>query len=82
MIDDRKEVGGAALGAPPGTFWDSGLSKFASSAHGASRDEKMTLEKSQLNLTPYRSPKMKNTQNRKFLFRVINQIKGSVGKSP
>ena len=71
------------VGAPPGLFWPSGLSRWASRAHAASPDEKMTLQKSQVNLTPYRSLKVKNTQNRVFLFcRVINQIKGIIGKSP
>jgi hypothetical protein len=43
----------------------------------------MILEKSQVLLSLRRSLKVKNTQNRVFLFcRVITQIKGIIGKSP
>jgi hypothetical protein len=70
------------LAAPPGLVWPSGLSRCASKVNCVSLDEKIMLQKSQLNLTLYRYLKMNNTRNRVFLFcRVIIHIKGIIGKS-
>jgi hypothetical protein len=69
------------LGTPPGVFWATGPSRYASRLQGASPNEKMMIQKSHVN-TLYRSLKVKNTRNRKYLFyRVINQIKGIIRKS-
>ena len=44
--------------------------------------EILILKKAQVYLTPYRSLKVKNTQNRDFLFcRVITKIRGIIEKS-
>jgi hypothetical protein len=50
---------------------------------GASRDEILTPQKSWINLSSARLLKLKNMQNRVFLFcRVITKIRGIDGKSP
>jgi hypothetical protein len=55
---------------------------LTSSPPGASRGKILTLEKS-VNLSPGRSLKRKNMQNRVFMFcRVITKIRGIDGKSP
>jgi hypothetical protein len=56
---------------------------MTSSPPGASHDKIIMPKKSQVNLSPGRSVKRKNTQNRVFLFcRVITKIRGIDGKSP
>jgi hypothetical protein len=53
------------------------------SSPGASHGKILTPKKSQVNLSPGRFLKCKNTQNRVFLFyRVITKIRGIDGKSP
>jgi hypothetical protein len=48
-----------------------------------SHDKILMLQKSQVNLSPGRSLKLKNMQNRVFLScRVITKIRGIDGKSP
>jgi hypothetical protein len=56
---------------------------LTSSPPGASRGKILMPEKSQVNLSPGRSLKRKNMQNRVLLFcRVITKIRGINGKSP
>jgi hypothetical protein len=54
-----------------------------SSSSSGSRDKLLTPEKFQVNLSPGRFLKHKNTQTRVFLFcMVITKIRGIDGKSP
>jgi hypothetical protein len=67
---------------PPVLVWPMGLVSLTSSPPGASRDKILTLQKSQVNLSWGRFLKLKNTQNKVFLCRVITKIRGINGKSP
>jgi hypothetical protein len=59
-----------------------GLVSLTSSPLGASHGKILTPKESQVNLSPGRSLKRQNTQNRVFLFcRVITKIRGTDGKS-
>jgi hypothetical protein len=61
--------------APPILVWPLGLVSLTSSPLVASHGKILTPEKSQVNLSPGRSLKRKNMQNRVFLFcRVITKI--------
>jgi hypothetical protein len=55
------------VAVPPGLVRPLGLVLLTSSSPGTSRDEILTLQKSWVNLSPGRSMKLKNTQNRVFL---------------
>jgi hypothetical protein len=56
---------------------------LTSSSPGTSRDKILTIQKSQVNLSPGKSLKLKNTQNRVFLScRVITKTRGIDGKFP
>jgi hypothetical protein len=69
--------------APPMLVRPLGLILLTSSSSGVSRDKIIMLQKSQVNLSPERSLKLKNTQNRVFLsYRVITKIREINGKSP
>jgi hypothetical protein len=58
-------------------FLASGLLSLGSSAPGPSVDKILSLEKFPINLISFRFLKVKNTQNRVFLFcRVITKIRG------
>jgi hypothetical protein len=76
-------MGGAAWGTMlPVLVWPLGLASLTYSPRGASHDRILTLQKSQVNLSSGRFLKLKNTQNRVFLFcRVITKIRGIDGKS-
>jgi hypothetical protein len=64
---------------PPVLGWCLDFVLLTSSPLGASCGKILTPEKSQVNLSPRRSLKRKNTQNRVFLFyRVITEIRGSM----
>jgi hypothetical protein len=66
----------------PVLVWLLGLVSLTSSPPGASYGKILMPEKSQVNLSPGRSLKRKNTQNKVFLFcRVITKIKGIDEKS-
>jgi hypothetical protein len=66
---------------PPVLVWPLGLVLLTSSPPAASRGKILTLKKSQVNLSPGRSVKGKNTQNKVFLFyRVITKRRGIDGK--
>jgi hypothetical protein len=68
--------------APPVLVWTLLDLSCTSSSHALSPGKIITLEKSYPRLSFGRSLKLKNTQNRSFLFyRVINLIKGIDGKS-
>jgi hypothetical protein len=78
-------MGGATWQGAHATYARSslGLISLTSSPQGASHDKILTLQKSQVNLSLERFLKLKNTQNRVFLFyRVITKIRGIDGKSP
>jgi hypothetical protein len=83
MLDEEMSMGENPLVAPPRLFWASGLRVSRFSALGAYLHEKIILEKSQVHVTPFRSLKVKNNQNRVLISCiVINQIKGIICKSP
>jgi hypothetical protein len=56
---------------------------LTSSSLGGSHDKILMLQKSEVNLSPRRSQKIKNKQNRVFVSCiVITKIRGIDGKSP
>jgi hypothetical protein len=84
-LEARTTLGGTAWQgpAPPVLIWPLDLNSLSSSSLGASRDKILMLQKSQVNLSPGRSLKLKNTQNRVSLScRVITKIRRVDGKSP
>jgi hypothetical protein len=69
--------------APPVLVRPLGLISLTYCSLCASRDKILTLKKSQVNLSPGMSLKLKNTQNMIFMsYRVITKIRGIDGKSP
>jgi hypothetical protein len=68
---------------PPVFIWPWWPPSLTSCAPEDSNDKILTPKKSQVNLSPGRFLKRKNTQNRVFLFcRVISKIRRIDGKSP
>ena len=67
----------------PYSFWPPVSVRLISGLQITSLRKILILEKSYVNLTLYRSLKVKNTQNREFMFYIfITKIRGIIEKSP